>query len=957
MNTVIDGEGMEHSRRVAAAALGVFQQLLGFLQCALEGKLPTPFSWMMPSLECRYPVSWSWTDDAPIDELPLENSTATSPPVPLGQLEVFNTLTHGTGWKISDGLSRPLVTAEQKAVLEGLPKAERRAMLDEITEPFTLIVTRNITGGDGERRNLFFLPTETVEADVDGIGVVIGLRFEVHPLTVDSGAQRAYYPVIISLEYSQKPKGLGAWLVEHGHDIWVPLAAAMDRLCASLEAIRCQESDATARQESVHVADRAPGNQRIPEVGARITFPEQRRSVMSPVPMPRAVGREASTLAGIRGLGRMFAGYAGVPDLDINGAIAVAEARRSLLATLEEHLAARGARYQREEEGTRVIYTIRNCRADEAAEIWATVERAMNKGDGGPGIEARPPAIEGASRFEDGAVVTESKLVFWPENSQQATSVPAVHFRSQSSPGYLALLDRRGRQPYFADGWLWIQRGREREGFRIGGLSTLLFPEGRSALERMAERQIADREAELNRMIQAPQLFGDPDQKEVQELRAGVTRLRKWLAGLSVFDVSHDLILCLLEGFYRQRDHWARQEIVLKAGVVSIAPYRILLLDPKELRLRLDPSGKWGDNWRARLFDRFSALATFERQTRTATGRKVDVGDRLIHRVIDGLRSPQEAAHPESDPAVGLVRLLRQVGALPSDMFYIEVSVDFMAKLVTWAVEENGAVRWGLEAVSDSPARECDSGFGLGRQPYYRHSPRLLALSNLEDWPVNRKLLASSLLQEMAPARRRGSRGRSRVTVQIDDRPYLACNGAGGHGYKIRTWMERSGHDLHGTGGRSLAQFIADIDALVETLNLRIEVGEQRGDCEVALRELHALAADPEAAVGTMLRAYLPADLEERLRAHLAEWHIEACESGEEAAGVMSASDLRSARLQAGSSQRALARAIGVSKMAISHWERGTKSIPPARILRIREVLEGETGQGSKPQVTKSHAK
>ena len=113
---------MEHPRRVVAAALVIFQQLLGFLQRALEGQLPTPFSWMMPSLECRYPVSWSWTDDAPIDELPLENSAATSLPVPLGHLEVFNILTHGTGWKIHDGLARPLVTAEQKAVLRGAPE-------------------------------------------------------------------------------------------------------------------------------------------------------------------------------------------------------------------------------------------------------------------------------------------------------------------------------------------------------------------------------------------------------------------------------------------------------------------------------------------------------------------------------------------------------------------------------------------------------------------------------------------------------------------------------------------------------------------------------------------------------------------------------------------------------------------------------------------------------------------
>ena len=56
-------------------------------------------------------------------------------------------------------------------------------MLDEITEPFTLIVTRGKSNGEEGRRNLFFLPTETMVADVGGTAVVIGLRFEVQPRT------------------------------------------------------------------------------------------------------------------------------------------------------------------------------------------------------------------------------------------------------------------------------------------------------------------------------------------------------------------------------------------------------------------------------------------------------------------------------------------------------------------------------------------------------------------------------------------------------------------------------------------------------------------------------------------------------------------------------------------------------------------------------------------------------
>jgi DNA-binding transcriptional regulator YiaG len=945
---------MEYPRQVVSAALGVLLQLLAALRRALEGQVQGGFSWLNPSLECRYPVAWSWTEDAPVEEEPLDTAAATSPLSTIDNLEVFRALTHGTGWKIHDGLARPLVTEEQKALLETLPKSQRHALLDEITEPFTLIVTRSREDRSVGRRNLFSLPTDTLVADVSGTSVVIGIRLEVHTLVVDHDAKRAYYPVIVSLEYSAKPEGLGGWLAEHGQEIWVPLSDAVGRLSRTLEGIDFQDGEAVA--SSPRASDRAERLARVPEVGPRITFPEQRRSVMSPVPMPRAIGKEAATLAVIRGLGRMFAGYAGVLDLDINGAVAVGEARRCLLSTLEEHLAARGIEYHRNEEDGRVTYTLLNCQPSEASEIWAAVERAMNRGNGGPGVEARAPGIEGASRFENGSVITETRLLFWPERQAAGSSQP-VHFRSQSAPGYLALLEQFGKHPYFAAGWLWIKQGQEREGFRIGGLSALLFTEGRAALQRVGERQIAEREAELSRLLRDPQLLGGPDHKVVQELRGSIITLRKWLAALSVYDVSHDLILCLLETFHRQRDHWARQEIVIKNGVVSTAPYRILQVDPKELRLRVDPGGKWGDNWRARLFDGFSALATFERQTRTETGRKVDVGDRLVHRVIDGLRPADGAAHPKPDADVGLVRLLKQVGALPCDMFYVEVSVDFIARLITWAVEESGPVRWGIDAAGHAkPADGADSELWPGRQPYYQHSPRLLAFSNLEDWPVSRKLLASALLQEVTPGRRRGrQRGaRRKLTVEIEGQPYLACNGSGGRGYKIQTWMERSGAGE--ADRKSLAQFITDVEALVEAINLRIEL---EGETDTENRLLRGLAADPDAALGTMLRAYLPADLEDRLRGQLAERaHIEACDSEEEAKrGAMTASDLRSARLLAGVTQDAVARAMGVSKMAVSKWEQGKCPIPEGRQDDIRNVLTGGGGEISKPEVTKSAPK
>jgi DNA-binding transcriptional regulator YiaG len=166
--------------------------------------------------------------------------------------------------------------------------------------------------------------------------------------------------------------------------------------------------------------------------------------------------------------------------------------------------------------------------------------------------------------------------------------------------------------------------------------------------------------------------------------------------------------------------------------------------------------------------------------------------------------------------------------------------------------------------------------------------------------------------------------------------------------------MERSG--AGGADRKSLAEFITDVEALVEAISLRIEVGGQEGETDTGILLLRGLAADPDAALATMLRAYLPADLEERLRGLLAERaHIEACDTEEELkCGAMRASDLRSARLQTGVTQDALARAIGVSKVALNRWEQGKRPIPAGRQEDIRKALAGEANNKSYPEVTKS---
>jgi DNA-binding transcriptional regulator YiaG len=935
-NLPIAGEILEDNRRIVLAAIVVLRQLLHALQHALEAQ-PDGLTWLTPSLECRYSVPWNWDQNSPQE--PAREVSGASIGEVLNGIEIFSALTHGTAWKIHCGVARPLVTEDQKVLLEVLPKEERRALLDEITEPFTLVIGQAQAEPVAQRRNRYVLPGGGFEAKVDGTTVHIGIQFEVHPFVLDHDARRVYYPVIVALSYSTKPEGLGSWLKGFGHQIWDTLYASVDEVRASLARVPLKADDAPEVSEAV-MAQKL--NTDAAEIGPRRTYPERRRSLMSPVPMPRAIGREAATLAVTRGLGRMFAGYTGVPDLDINGPIATAEARRCCVAAFEEQVAVRGEKYERRDDNGAAVFTLQNCSWEKAGEIWASAAKALNKGDGGPGVEAIAPAIEVASRFESGIVVTQTRLVFWPDAAR--SDRPPARFRGQSSPGYVALLERQGSRPYFADGWLWVQRSREREGFRIGGLSTLLFHEGRRALERIAEHQIITGEADLSRLLRSAPPPGPDDEKAIRELRAEIVQLRNWLASLSVYDVSHDLILCLLEAFHRQRDHWAKQEVIVRGQAVSTAPYRILLLNPAELRLRLDPAKKWGDNWRSRISEGLAALATFERQTRTEVGRKIDFGDRLVRRVVDGLRSPDLPTGSDSNPDLGLVRLLRRNGCVPVDAFFIEVSVDFMARLVTWVVDDGGRVRWGQDALHFEGGRER-AGTEFAVQPYYHHSPRLLAFGNLEDWPVRRKLLASAILQEKTPRKGKKRVGAmsqdSKLTVQIEGKPYIVCNGGAGRGYKVKTWMERAGYDVAGEFGKALAEFVNDVEALEAAIALRVELGP-RDSTVNGVEALRRLASDSTAAARTILRAHLPVDLEERLRFRLAEKaNIEAVETHAEAAQEqMSGNQLRTARLQSGTTQGELASALGISQMLVSKWEQGKTPIPEGRAEAVRIALE-----------------
>jgi len=878
-----------------------------------------------------------------------------------------------------------LMSEGQQKVLAGLHDDEQReAYLRDASDPYC------IGWGGGKEQPSHDECANKLRAELDkapGLGLSreqgdekcsIFARILFHPLTVDLDESSAYFPVVVSLFNVGPGSRLRNWGNEDRESL-------IDGFLGELEASIAQIKDKASKA----LGGKPPDITR-PEPQIAQPSPGRIRSVMSPVPIPRkamALDRAAT----IRGLGRMFSGYSTTPDLDILGKTATEKATDLFWSTLETYLrveldARRGCSWEiKEDERGRRVLDLRGMEEPDVRALWNVVSRKLNKGEGGPGLEVRPPFFASKTHYDakTGQIVSGTQVTFWPENSLQdreGQTIPPVKFRAEGSPGYQALLKEHGQRPFFADGWLWVPQANTREGFRIGGLPTLLFPEGRAAVERIRRRRLADYETELNRILREPSLFADEDARTVRDLRAASVRVKRWLETISLYDCQ-DLVLCIYEEFYRQRNEWEHERIRLPDGKeVPTHPWRVLCLLPDDLRARLDPGRNLGQNWRARILDRLEALATFERQTRTLEGKKIDVGDRLVRRAIDGLHGRESGEAPDGDIAVGLIRLLQDAGAFPVNAFFVEVSLDFMASLYVWAKGPQDEIYWGIEAAKRTEQRARLAAPAEKRQlkeeanvlrrrvretPYYEHSPRLQSFANLNRWPIQWKNFAYVLLQEKTPnfARRRDASGRIRTSrkqnqfggkdklTPLDGRDYIACHGSRGYGYKVAVWMKKAGFEKRRGRGGGRQAYRAFLECLrtfrgENGIELRLELAAGSKWDEKAMAVLEGYKSSPGAAAKLILKPYLPADLETRLRDRLSEAGIDAEDEEQERSiltpsspGGLAPADVRVARLRAKWTQKDLARKLGVAQAAISIWETRKKPIPRKYHPLLRELL------------------
>lgn len=981
------------------------------LQRLIDNPNEQNISWDNPWVEIQFSLEWDWSKKYNLSTQALAEQVTKIFSSSIKNLRVFQLLNPKATYKQDNKFfdlnsSTPL--------LDIIVENERKPLLLNLSEPITFRISspqetsqnNSLISNFTIYEMLINFPDLIVKAKLNDQNLEVCIVTEFTPLVIDKDVQRAYYPVAIGLVLDDS--NLSTLLTDSTLGFWQNLFNSLDVVINSLSTKQPIEPRTPVNQTFLQPEKKSinqPSHSSHLKLDKVVSLPlERRRSIMSPVPVPRTASKEAASLALIRGLGRMFTGYSKVPDLDILGKIASEEAERLFWPLLEKTISEfilnhnLNASWEKFQQDGKTILVLHGIQEHDCHTIWFLTTKAANKGEGGPGLEIADPCFKNCTQFIQGKVSIENRLIFWPNEAfkdRDGWDKPPIRFRTEGSPGYISLLERNGSQPYFADGWLWVPRGNEREGFRIGHLPTLLFPEGRAALERLKERELKDYEAEIQRIFQNPSLFRDEDSRTIRDLQSAVRRVKNWLRALSIYDIGHDLILCIFEAFYRQRNAWIAEKVILPNGQQIITkPWRIIRLDPDDLRLRLDPANSLGDNWRGRMFEKLEALTTFQRQTRTRTGRKIDVGDRFLGRVIDGRLGVDETSAPETDPGLGLTRVLKKSGVFPIDSFFVEVSLEFMERLVTWAMDADGTVYWGIDSAKVAERNSIISYPNKPLQaktlkiakieeaktkPYYDHSPRLLSLSNLECWPIERKLLACTLLQEVTPSLNKIQSKISQTTnkkinektdrktnqetpdkyklITLNSLTYISCNGSRDQGYQLKTWLDKVGYEKYARTitDKIFNKFIEDLHSLKQTLGLHLQLispNNQLIQDSEALSTLETYKENFSSVQKYKLRFYLPADLEKRLRHRLADAGIDAVDEGEESAGNqyciftplnpdgLCPADIRLARKRAGWKQTDLAQKLGVPREYIAYWENAKRPIPSERLPLLQQILK-----------------
>lgn len=521
-NLALIGFSIAHLAERAVASLKLY----------VENPNEPEINWQNPVVELLFPIPWNFQtmrEDffTSIISLPEENSQdiskflrtegVLSETLAFFHFFVLRQLTKGGAFQKEADQNKSFLLPFQEKQYQNLSASEREAFLQSCLEAFpigsgfldvnALLSSLNenpkipleeklhLLKPQPEQDSTLFFDYKDHEKIITG-----GFSMSIKPLVVDLDQKKAFYPITVSLIFIS-PETPASFPQAEREKFWNAL----------LQIVKgCEKEWFEKVNEGSLLKEKSTQEERT------ILFPKKYLSQMNPVPMPRAAWKSREALQ--RGLGRMFSGYNQIPNIDIQGKLAQTEATRLFWNLVEEKLNQAVTEqnsllswYKREEAGKTILF-LHGFQESKARSLWEQICKAANAGEGGAGLEIANPAFFSKNRMENGKVVIETQLTLWPEEAfKTKDGFPALplRFRRASSPGYQTFIKLYQNKPHFADGWLWLPKGNVKEGFRLGGLSTLLFPEGRAALKSLQERQIQNYEEELNRIFtnQQPSLF------------------------------------------------------------------------------------------------------------------------------------------------------------------------------------------------------------------------------------------------------------------------------------------------------------------------------------------------------------------------------------------------------------------------------------------------------------------
>jgi len=556
--------------------------------------------------------------------------------------------------------------------------------------------------------------------------------------------------------------------------------------------------------------------------------------------------------------------------------------------------------------------------------VWTTFEQSLSTEAGGPGLQVvRRPGFQRETvstlvgdHYE---TTVETRLHLWPAETGGRME-PAVRFEGRTAPGYRDLLARQ-EGPY-RDGPLLVLERRGNEVYAIQPGASLI----RELLERYQQDERIVTAALQKLRWQQPSLFEEEraeHEAQLREMEELLEELRERIEEVSTYDCL-GLYLEVWRAWSEQKDAWARGCVRFPDGLeVWVGPVGAVVLSPETLR----PYARAHDaHWRPAILRKLRALSTVEYVVRDENGKERE-GANFVSAVIDGRR--------EEPGNAGLALHLAAVGRWPCDFFFVGVNAAYIMQIQPYAQDEEGKIHWRKDAIRLLAETKRKQELALKaalaekeRETYYPSLPHFTRWREAQGWSAARKGLSETILIETTPLRR--------MPADLQKAGLVACNGKANRGYRLSTWKRKAGY----IGHHWRRKLLVDLQALADSpLGLAIETERHPlgTPSSVVLSDLAAAPRD-----NPIIRLYRRADANERARkelqrtgpmrmAPLRHWH--------RAERIPLHEQVRRARIDAGIDQQELARLLEVHQSTVSRWEAGHRTIPPAMVERIRELL------------------